>query len=90
MDLKDAQFERKPAGVIIIGGEEVAHTRMCCHCGTHFVSVKGSGKVRGWCTLCTAITCGDPKCDPCVPYELRIEVMEGKSVRYKGQVFKPA
>lgn len=72
----NAQFERKPSGAIIVDGLEVAHTRQCCHCGMHFVSVRGSGKVRGFCLRCHKITCGAAGCDPCVPFEERLLLME--------------
>src|SRR5437879_4074809 len=67
-DFKDAQFEHKPSGFIIVDGQEVAHTKQCCHCGIHFVSIKGSGKIRGRCMSCAnAWTCGAPACDTHVP-----------------------
>lgn len=75
---KNAEYLTKPSGVILMDGQEVAHTRQCCHGGEHFISIKGSGKRRGWCTNCKAITCGRPECDVCVPYEERISLIEGK------------
>lgn len=74
--IKDLQFERSPSGYIIIEGQEVAHTIQCCHCNRHFVSVKGSGTIRGRCLRCNAITCGDPGCDVCIPWEKKLEAME--------------
>ncbi len=73
---KDAQYERKPSGTIIIDGQEVAHTKQCPHCQAHFVSRKGSGKLRGFCTKCMAVTCGKPSCHTCIPFEKQIEAME--------------
>lgn len=71
----------KPQGYIIVDGQEVGETRQCCHCGTHFLSVKGSGKIRGFCMCCHKITCGAEKCNPCVPFEKKIEEYEkGKRI----------
>ncbi len=75
-DYNNAKYECKPSGHILIDNVEVASTKQCCHCGAHFVSVKGSGKIRGFCTHCMAITCGDVNCDPCVPFEKKIEEYE--------------
>lgn len=48
----------------------------CCHCGGHFKSEPGSGKIRGYCTNCNGFVCG-PKCAECVPMEKMLEIMEG-------------
>jgi predicted RNA-binding Zn-ribbon protein involved in translation (DUF1610 family) len=66
-DYSDAQFERKPHGLVIVDGKEVAATLMCPHCGQHFISRKGSGHRRTFCLKCKAVTCGDFACDPCRP-----------------------
>jgi len=68
-----------PHGAIIVDGHEVANTLQCCHCGCHFVSVKGSGTVRGFCLRCSAVTCGKPECDRCVPFEKQLEIIERKA-----------
>jgi hypothetical protein len=73
---EDAQFEHKPNGYIIIDGVEAAHTLQCAHCGVHYVSVRGSGKIRGWCLNCNQATCGQPTCNVCVPYERKMELEE--------------
>lgn len=78
---KDADFLKNPSGVILMDGKEVAHTRQCCHCGQHFLSIKGSGKRRGYCTYCNKITCGAHKCDVCVPMEEKLALAEGMSLR---------
>lgn len=44
----------------------------CCHCGLHFRIRPGSGVLRGWCSLCSQITCGKKACQPCVPFEKRL------------------
>lgn len=61
-DYSDAQFERKPDGIVLIDGKEVAHTLKCPHCGGHFVSRKGSGHRRTFCTIHKAVTCGSQRC----------------------------
>lgn len=63
-------------GAVVIGGKQVASTSQCCHCGGHFVMVKGSGKRRGFCMRCGQITCGAASCDVCVPLEKQLEIME--------------
>lgn len=67
-DYSDAKFERKPHGIVLVDGKEVAHTLMCPHCGEHFVSRRGSGHRRTWCIKCNAVTCGDYACDECKPF----------------------
>lgn len=61
----DAKHERRPHGVVFVNGMEVATTLQCPHCGSHFVSRKGSGHRRTWCMKCEAVTCGRVECDPC-------------------------
>jgi len=73
---RDAQFERKPGGHILVDGVEVAQTLQCCHCGGHWVSRRGSGIIRGFCVRCMKPTCGGIRCDPCIPFEKRLEMME--------------
>lgn len=72
----EVKFERKPSGAFLINGEEVAHTIQCGHCGCHFVSVKGSGKVRGFCLKCMKATCGKVECDICITSERKLEIIE--------------
>lgn len=74
--ITDAVYERNPDGYIIIDGQEVASTKQCPHCQMHFVSVKGSGKIRGFCTKCMAVTCGKIACNICVPFEKKLEEFE--------------
>ena len=72
---------RRPHGVILEDGQEVADTAQCCHCGAHFVVVRGSGKKRGFCFgKCKGPTCGRPECDPCVPFESRIDLYEKRKI----------
>ena len=67
-------------GIIIADGTVVAKTKQCCHCGNHFIMVKGSGKYRGWCTKCHSITCGKYKCCKCVPFEKKLELAEAGKI----------
>ena len=72
---------RKPDGCSIIfdpaaGGEVHTDTKMCCHCGQHFPYKAGSGRIRGWCTRCNAMTCGKPECHECFPIEQRLDLYE--------------
>lgn len=65
----------KPSGGIVVDGRQVADTQCCCHCGAHWVPVKGSGTRRGFCMRCMHATCGQPDCDPCVPIDIRLMLM---------------
>lgn len=76
MEYPGALAVARPSGAILIDGHHAADTVACAHCGGHFVMVRGSGKIRGWCTRCRAMTCGAPACDVCVPYEQRLEQEE--------------
>ena len=68
-DYSDAQHERKPHGIVIVNGREVATTLQCPHCGAHFVSRKGSGHRRSFCLRCMGVTCGKPAClTTCTPW----------------------
>lgn len=71
------KFERKPSGVFIVNDKEVAHTIQCGHCGCHFISIRGSGKIRGFCMKCMKTTCGKIKCDVCIPYEYKLDKIDG-------------
>lgn len=66
----------RESGAILVDGTQVASTHQCCHCGNHFVSVKGSGTRRGFCLKCGKVTCGAAECDPCTPFEKKLEAME--------------
>ena len=79
----------KESGVLItapLDGDRIVQTKTvrCMHCGRHWVWVKGSGRRRGFCLNCMGITCGDPRCDPCVHWEQRLENAEqGKPMNHK-------
>mgnify|MGYP001581023598 CR=1 FL=1 len=66
----------RPAGAIIVDGHQVADTMQCCHCGEHFVMVRGSGRRRGFCLKCKGVTCGKDTCCACRPIEQRLEERE--------------
>jgi hypothetical protein len=74
---KNARSDRRYGGTILADGKEIGQTAQCKHCGDHFMILKGSGRVRGWCTSCMGFVCG-PKCAACVPFEVRLLWMEGK------------
>jgi len=74
--IKGAQSERNAHGHIFIDGVQAADTIQCAHCGKHFISVRGSGTKRGVCLKCMQVTCGDARCDPCVPFEKRLDEYE--------------
>src|SRR4051812_5890735 len=58
-------------------GEQLrADTKQCCHCGRHWIVLKGSGILRGYCQGCDHSTCGAAECDPCIPQEARLENIE--------------
>lgn len=57
-------------------GVKERDTQQCCHCSGHFNVVPGSGKVRGWCTLCNRVTCGQPACNEHFPFEKRMDLYE--------------
>ena len=75
----EPQFEAKTSGAIILDGQEVAHTKMCVHGGEQFISIRGSGIRRGWCLRCRGVTCGKAACDPCIPFEAKLDYVEARN-----------
>lgn len=68
----------KPSGFLLINGQEVGTTLMCAHCNQHFLSIKGSGAHRGYCTHCKAVLCGAQQCfDRCIPFEAKLDYLDG-------------
>lgn len=66
-------------GYIIICDErgfQEADTRLCPHCGGHFIIVPGSGKWRHFCSQCNSPTCNKAKCFEHSPFEKRLELVE--------------
>lgn len=68
---------RKPHGhterIGPYGEQEEGDTLSCCHCRKHWEVRIGSGRERGFCTLCMGVTCGAPACDACIPFNLRLD-----------------
>lgn len=64
-------------GAVVQNGQHIADTLQCVHCGRHWVPLKGSGTRRGWCSACSGVCCGNEACMVCIPYEARLEIMEG-------------
>ncbi len=73
-------------GAVLLGTRQIATTLQCPHCGCHFDSFPGSGKRRTFCLKCSAVTCGNPHCDACVPTEARLEHAEGRRTRYGNEI----
>ena len=72
---------RKPSGLLIItsdsGGEQHFETQQCCHCGSYWQFVPGSGRPHRWCMNCAGPTCSDPTCiETCIPEERMLETIE--------------
>lgn len=45
------------------GGPTVTQDLVCCkHCGYIWSYAPGSGRTRGWCTLCNGLLCGRKCC----------------------------
>lgn len=74
----------KDAGYVFITNRETGKTvenstLQCGHCGKHWQVVKGSGRKRGFCTICMKPTCG-PNClvgtKACVPQEQLVSNIE--------------
>ena len=60
------------------GDIQEADTYNCCHCQYVVRIQPGSGKQRGYCTLCTAPTCGGEHCLECKPFMKMIEELEAR------------
>lgn len=79
---RQAESVRHESGAVVVAGQHVASTLRCCHCGTHWIAVKGSGTKRGWCVDCKAVTCGASKCNAaCIPFEALLEIQEGSQLK---------
>ena len=83
------EFVQKPSGYIVVDGQEVAHTLQCRHCGTHWIPMKGSGRVRGFCTKCNGVLCGADHCMRYhVPQEAMLDFQDGGGTDNKAAVQK--
>lgn len=76
LDMSRSVFLHRPGGYILLDGIERFHTHTCVHCNRVFVMQKGSGRVRGKCVRCNALTCGRSECNFCDPFERKMERME--------------
>jgi hypothetical protein len=57
--------------------KKVVRDLLCCaHCGLHFYVTPGSGKRRGFCARCGDVTCGAEKCQECVHWRKKLELIE--------------
>jgi len=66
-------------GYLIIvgaGGTQEFTTKSCPHCGSHFVIIPGSGRLRHFCMLCHAPTCDKAACYEHSPFLKRVELIE--------------
>lgn len=63
-------------------------THQCVHCGGHFLLVRGSGKLRGYCARCDGLVCG-PGCAECVPTEVLLENIERGRPLGERQIIVP-
>lgn len=70
---------RKAKGALIIDGRHVGDTLQCVHCAMHWQVIHGSRNRRGFCMSCCGPTCGQTKCDPCFPFQKKLEIMEKKN-----------
>ncbi len=52
-------------------------TFQCCHCNRHYRREAGQGP-PAMCLRCNQPTCGKKPCDPCIPFEAKLEAMEGR------------
>ncbi len=84
--MQNSQAERNPHGAIIVDGVVVADSLSCPHCNAHFLSVKGSGVQRSWCPRCHAVCCGREECMVCIPFEAKLDFVEGTRSRYDDEI----
>lgn len=75
----------KIKGTIIItssaGKTKEWHTHQCGHCGVHFMTVRGSGKTRGWCHNCKTVLCGSHPCFICMPFMEKLDLAEANQAK---------
>lgn len=50
--------------------------------------VRGSGTRRAYCTQCCKVTCGNPACDLCIPFEAMLEHLQGTRNQYSDLIEK--
>jgi len=60
--------------IVDLDGKEInGDTRQCCHCGKHYPYDKHKGTT---CMKCMKDTCGEERCDYCVPIEQWLDIEE--------------
>ena len=64
-------------------GVREVDTYQCCHCNRHYEREVGKGP-PAMCLMCNDPTCGRKKCDPCIPFEAKLEAMEGRRRFWKS------
>ncbi len=77
-DYSKAIAVHKPSGHVIVDGNQIADTVQCVHCGAHWVPIRGSGRVYGFCMNCNGKTCGRKSCHACVTSEKKLEIRESQ------------
>lgn len=73
-----APINNRHGGYIALDGKVVGETKQCCHCDSHFVYRKGSGRIRHFCPKCHQSTCGRPMCHPdfCYSWKRQMDDIE--------------
>lgn len=72
---------KKPSGHIFVDGSQVADTVKCVHCGHHFIPIKGSGTIRGWCNHCGGALCGSKECFECKDFRKKLDEYEAGKLK---------
>ncbi len=82
-----ARYPRRPSGYITItdenGREQHGETLSCVHCGRVWAVIPGSGRRRGFCLRCGGPTCGQARCETCIPHERQIEIVEQRHALHR-------
>lgn len=77
MEYPHAKAVRRPSGHLLLDGQQVADTVQCCHCGRHWVMLRGvEATLPHYCSRCDALVCDRPACRVCVPAERQLEIRE--------------
>lgn len=65
------------SGTILLDGVEVAQTRQCCHCNSHFIKTKQIRVGPEKCWYCGGYMCLKKVCNEgCLPFEQWLENVE--------------
>lgn len=71
------------------GAEQQIDVVQCAHCQRIWAYQAGSGRKRGWCTRCNAMTCGSDDCDICVPWQQLLANMAAGMPFAKARKHRP-